>query len=53
MESDPYLALAADSRKYGSVHTRRHRGNVQATGLHFFSRFRFSIDEILKFVVKA
>ena len=47
MESDPYLALAADSRKYGNVHQRRYRGShhVQEKGV----KFRFlEIQNFLK-----
>lgn len=46
MESDPYLALAADSRKYGSVHTRRIRGNVQEEILiEAVAQFKRAIEE--------
>ena len=47
MESDPYLALAADCRRYGNVHTKRHVGiNVQEEILiEAVAQFKRAIEE--------
>merc|ERR1711935_446630 len=47
MELDPYLALAADCRRYGNVHTKRHVGiNVQEEILiEAVAQFKRAIEE--------